>query len=218
VRTALAAWLPLLAVVGATIAISLGGDVTPRMLMQDATTVLEAPFYVGSVSLLGLLLWAAATAVSLLGGLALARDPGWRQFLVASGALSALLTFDDAFLLHDEILPIHLGVSGDLFGVVYLVAMLGLILRFRALLATSNWILLAVALVLFGTSAVVDVLSSRLSESVPSALIVLGEDGTKLVGIGTWLAYLVSATRQAATSLTGATPLSTGSGPGSPPR
>jgi hypothetical protein len=197
VRTTLGVWLPLLVVVGAVIAVSRATDVTPRMLMQDATTVLGGPFYIGSVSLLGVLLWSAATAVCLFGGIALVPDGEWRRLLVWSGLLTALLTFDDAFLFHDEILPIHAGIPGEVFAVVYVVGMLALIVRFRSVIATSNWLLLAVALGLFGVSAVVDVLSSRLSEIVPSAVVTLAEDGPKLLGVGTWLAYFVSAARQA---------------------
>lgn len=210
-RTAVAVWAPLLAVLVAVVAVTQSGSLTPRMLMQDTTTVLDAPFYVGSVSLLGVLLWSAATAICLFGALALATASAWRGFLLWSGVLSAVLTFDDAFLFHDEILPVYGGINGELFGLVYLAGTLALIVRYRAVVAASNWPLLGVALVLFSASAGVDVLSSRLSELVPSGLVTLGEDGPKLLGIGTWLAYYASVARQVVE-------VSTGSAPDSPRR
>lgn len=205
-RTTLGVWLPLLAVVAVVIGLSAATDITPRMLMQDTTTVLDAPFYIGSVSLLGLLLWSAATAVCLFVGLALVQEGEWRRLLVWAGLLSALLAFDDAFLFHDEVVPIHAGIPGELVGIAYVVGTLALVVRFRSVIARSNWVLLAVALGLFGVSAAIDVLSSRLSEVVPSGAVTLAEDGPKLLGIGTWLAYFVSAARQAATASTGSAP------------
>jgi hypothetical protein len=196
-RMLLAGWLPGLLLIGAAVIISISSDVTLRMLMQDTTTVLLAPFYIGGLSLLGIILWSICVAICLFAALATSIDAEWRRFLLAAGVLSAVLLFDDAYLLHDEILPIHLGIPGELFGVLYLVAIVALVIRFRALIATSNYLIFGAALVLFSAAAAIDVASTVLSEMVPSNAVVLGEDGTKLLGIVAWLAYFASAGRQA---------------------
>ncbi len=196
--TALLVWLPLLAVVSLAMLITANTDITMRQMTQDPTTVLEGPFYVGAISNLGNVLWAAAVALCLFAarGLRGVVPPGWSRFLLVSGAFTALLLVDDMLLVHDEILPRYAGISGDAYGVLYVAGMLGFLVGFRARIRQTNWPVLVVALTFFGISTVVDVGSSRLSDLIPSSVVILIEDTAKLLGIGTWLAYLASVARQ----------------------
>jgi hypothetical protein len=201
-RTVLAVWLPGLLVVGVAVAIALTTDVTLRTLMQDTTTVLGAPFYVGSLSLAGVIGWSAAAGVSLFAA-AIASRPearSTRSLLLAMGILTAVLLVDDAFLIHDEIVPQYLGISGELIGVGYVVVTLAILYLHRAVITYTNYPLLVAALVLLGVSAAVDIASTFLVRVVPTNLVTIGEDGTKLVGIWTWFAYLASVSRQSLAS------------------
>ncbi|MGH2381895.1 MAG: hypothetical protein ACRDG7_11840 [Candidatus Limnocylindria bacterium] len=202
VVTALAIWTPLLVVLGAALLVTSTTEVTVRQLTQDPTTVLDGPFYVGALSNLGNVLWAAAATVCLLTALALRSliDAGWRRFMFVSGLFTAVLLLDDLFLVHDEILPRYAGISGELYGIAYVVGMLAYLGGFRHRIAQTNWPILLAALVCFGISTVVDLGSSRLSEMAAPSIVILVEDGTKLLGIGTWLAYFVSVSRQAIVS------------------
>ncbi|HET9416041.1 MAG TPA: hypothetical protein VFP30_00735 [Candidatus Limnocylindria bacterium] len=196
--TALLVWLPLLAILALAVLITANTDITMRQMTQDPTTVLDGPFYVGAISNLGNVLWAAAVALCLFAasGLPGIVGPGWSRFLLVSGAFTALLLVDDMLLVHDEILPRYAGIGGDAYGVLYVAGMLGFLVGFRARIRQTNWQVLIVALALFGISTVVDVGSSRLSDLIPSSVVILLEDAAKLLGIGTWLAYLASVARQ----------------------
>jgi hypothetical protein len=208
VRTAaMAVWMPGLVLVGLALAVALTSDVTLRTLMQDATTVLNGPFYVGSLSLAGIIGWSLAAGVSLFTALAAPRAlrGQLRSFLLAAGALSAVFLVDDAFLVHDEIVPLYLGISGELIGVAYIIVTAGILYIFRRVIATTNYVLLGAALLLLGMSAAVDIASTSLTAVVPTNVIALGEDGTKLIGIWTWCAYLVSVSRQALDPVRGGT-------------
>ncbi|HEY7464764.1 MAG TPA: hypothetical protein VH987_10090 [Candidatus Limnocylindria bacterium] len=194
-QVALAVWLPGVALLAITTIVSFASNVTVRELTQDATTVLEAPFYIGSISLLGVILWSAAVAVCLFGAFAPGEPDELRRLLLVSGIFTAVLLFDDAFLLHDEILPRYAGISGELYGVAYLVAMVVyLYALWRPIQRTDRAVLFA-ALALFAVSAAADLGSSVLAEALPSPLGLLLEDGAKLLAIETWLAYFVMVSR-----------------------
>jgi hypothetical protein len=198
VVVALAVWLPLAVLLVVALVTTSTTDITLRQLTQDATTVLEGPFYVGILSNIGLLLWSATVTVCLFVGAALGAriDPGWRRFLLVSGGFTGLLLVDDLALLHDDILPNHVGVSGEVYGIGYVVFVLGYLVAYRHRIRRTDWMLLIVALGLFGVSTVVDLASTTLSDRFSTAAVVLVEDGAKLLGIGTWLAYFVSVARQ----------------------
>lgn len=195
--TLLAVWLPGIVLLAVAYLASVSSDVTMRALTQDATTVLGAPFYVGSVSLVGVILWAATAATCLF----VAAIPGGshdlRRLLLVSGILTLVLLADDAFLLHDEILPRYAGISGELYGIAYIMAMVVYLVAMRQLLPRTNYLLLGAALVLFAVSAAADLGSSLLATLLPSPIGLLLEDGTKLLAIGGWLAYFVSVGRAA---------------------
>lgn len=196
--TALAVWGPLIVVLAAALVVTMVTEVSVRQLTQDPTTVLGAPFYIGLLSNLGNVLWASAAAICLLPPLALRSiiASEWTRFLLASGLFTAVLLVDDIMLVHDEILPRYAGISGELYGILYVVAMLGYLVAFRRALMRTNYVLLAAALTCFGVSTLVDLGSSRLSEIIASSIVIFVEDGAKFLGIGTWLAYFVSVVRQ----------------------
>ena len=197
--TLLWVWLPGLLLLGLALWVALASEITLRLLMQDATTVLGAPFYIGSLSMAGIIGWSLAVGVSIFTAIAStghAPRP-WRSFLLAMGGLTALLLVDDAYLLHDEIVPQYVGVRGELVGIAYVILTVFILYRFRNVVRQSNYILLGAALTLLGVSAAVDVGSSALSDVLAGNAIFLGEDGTKLIGTWTWLAYLASVSRQA---------------------
>jgi hypothetical protein len=193
-RTAVFAWLPLSVLLLIALVFSLATDVNMRQLTQDPSTVLEAPFYTGALSNIGNALWAATVCVCLFTALGLGAriPPAARRFLVVSGVFTAVLLFDDQLLLHDEILPRYAGISGEVYGVLYVLATVAYVYAFRAFIAGTNYLLIGASLALFGVSIAVDLGSSTLSEMVPAALVILVEDGAKFLAIATWLAYFIS--------------------------
>jgi len=190
-------WLPVLSLLGGIRIMSAYTDISIRQLTQDPTTVLEAPFYIGFVSNIGVLLWAAAAAICLFIPIFLPRFVSypWRFFLLASGLLTGLLLFDDFFLLHDEILPLYFGISGKVYGIGYVLLIVLYLFRFQPLIRRSKYGLLLIALGFFAFSATVDVLHSLVDNELDKSQLLLLEDGAKLMGITHWLAYFASVAR-----------------------
>jgi hypothetical protein len=162
------------------------GGVGVDFLLRDPAAVAKLPFYVGLLSNLGVLLWAAAAGMLGLTCLAVRAREGWGReaaFFAGLGGLTALLAADDLFMLHEDayrrVLPgpehVVLGLEMLLLG--------AFVARFRARIASTAWLPLAAALGLLGLSAGVDLL-----ESVLAAPLLL-EDGAKLVGIAAWAYY-----------------------------
>jgi hypothetical protein len=154
---------------------------------RDPVAVVEAPFYVGFLSNVGVLLWTGVAAACLVAGEVLrrVREPQAR-LLLAAGALSAVLALDDLFRGH-EVLNERLGVPQPLLPALYAAAIALLCARNLQLLRRTEWKLLAAALALFGTSAAIDGLLDPGRTTALEAL----EDVVKLFGIATWAAYFV---------------------------
>jgi hypothetical protein len=154
---------------------------------RDPVAVVEAPFYVGFLSNVGVLLWTGTAAACLVAGEVLRRLRGPRaRLLLSAGALSAVLALDDLFRGH-ELLNERFGVPQPLLPALYAAAIVLLCVRNLELLRRTEWKLLAAALALFGTSAAIDGLANPGHTSALEAL----EDVLKLFGIATWAAYFV---------------------------
>lgn len=142
------------------------------------------PAYLGLLSQAGILVWAAGAAVCLLAGTVLRGTPDGR-FMLGAGILSIVLCVDDAFLLHDEVLPL-VGIPE---GVIY-AAYLGMIVlffaAFRRAIFRSGYGVLLLALAFLGLSVICD------AWGLPWLDPYLLEDGAKFAGIALWTGYLFS--------------------------
>ena len=164
--------------------------VDPRWLYLDTQTVGELSgdcchIYDGAFSTLGIMIWASSAAIAIFAA--------WHGFLVGrkktmrvalySAFVSALLALDDAYLLHEVVMP-KLGVPQMLFvGMLGSVVLLYLWLSYRSFQAKSAW-LIVVSLMAFATSVGID----QIVHSIDSHWVVL-EDGTKLLGIVCWFLF-----------------------------
>lgn len=177
-------------------AVALQPWVDPADLLRDPLAVAElkgaacCKVYYGAVSNLGVLLWMGGAAVCLFAAavvLANGSRPRTAVFLAAAGLLTGFLTVDDLFLVHENVLPafgvpelVTYGAYGAL-GLVYLAV------SWRQIIG-HNVLLLAAAVVLLGTSVVID----WFFHSDHPLRIVL-EDGAKLTGICAWVGFHVTA-------------------------
>lgn len=178
-------------------------DMGVALFLRDLVSIKEdLPFYAGAVSQLGGLLWAAALTVCLLTRtlLGLRPRPGdssrSRRFLLLASLLTAILMLDDVYLLHERA-AIELFGFGD--NVIYpIYALLGILLvvvSWREILS-SEYLILMLALFLFGFSIFVDRLQGELywRFDVPyvwDQIRMVLEDGSKFTGVATWLLYFV---------------------------
>lgn len=196
-QTPFRAIAPLLVPAMLLVAVFVQPWIAPADLLRDPIAVAElkngdcCSFYYGAVSNLGVLIWAVAAAVSLFSGLIVASRSGWKSpsatVLIGGGLLTAVLTVDDLFLIHENALgyfsipqPLIFGAYGAV-GLMYLAAVWRQLLFLKPLL-------FVVAVVLLGTSVTID----SLFHSEHALRIVL-EDGAKLVGITAWAMFFVTA-------------------------
>lgn len=168
------------ALIGLVLYIHHTKDVPLGTLTRDPLS--GKPAYLGLLSQAGILLWAAGAAVSFLGAWLLPwRDAG--RFMLSAGVLTTMLCIDDAFLLHDEVLPL-VGVPEELIYAVYLGLLLGFLLLFARRILKTGYPLLGLALAFLGISVVAD------AWGLPWLDPYLIEDGAKFIGITMWSAYL----------------------------
>ena len=166
---------------GAVVFGRLVGGIRIDHLTRDPASLTHSSVYLGFLSTVGLLFWAAAAAVCILGASLVS---GSRlqsrlvRFLRASAFLTLVLLLDDAFLVHERVLPRYAGVPQRLVYLVYVLLLVVYLVRFRAVIFETDYFLLGLALILFGFSIVSDLIWD-------SPL----EDGTKFAGIVTWTVY-----------------------------
>lgn len=164
-------------------------------LTRDPATLGGLHPLMGSVSMLGIILWAAAAAVSLLAALHLVRrGAAGAGFYVASGALSAWLMFDDAFLFHEVLAPDHLGISNEVVLAGLALATAAWLGIYRAAILKAGPFFLILALGFFALSLGVDAVADNAAgDSEDVSWRIFLEDGPKWMGITCWLAFHVNA-------------------------
>jgi len=145
-------------------------------LVRDPVTADVRYWYTGFVSVLGVMAWAGVSAACLV--LSLAAVPE-RRALLLLGVLTAALAADDAFLLHEVVLPTQLGVPELLPIALYALAALGVL----ALLHRSGRWDLQLSFVLAGAclagSILVDLVVPFDSANTRVTVV---EDGLKVLG------------------------------------
>lgn len=165
-----------------------------ELLMRDTVSIVEVPPYVGALSHLGVLLWCSTAAIALFGGSFLWARRGrdrMAEWLVGGGLLSLLLMGDDLFTVH-EVIAYYAGLPDSLVIAVYGGVAVAYFAAYRRTAAETDVLLLGVALLLLGTSILVDLINpkdSALLYAVVGDRYHLVEDGPKLLGIAVWLAY-----------------------------
>ncbi len=199
-RLALLVYLPTLSMLAALTVISLVADIPLQRFFTDPVSEFGAPMYIGLVSNIGVVLWASGASACLLGALVLWGKPGNREqtrFLLSAALVTGLLTLDDLFLLHEEILPERLGIPEPAVMGLYAILLGWFIVRFRRSILGSDYLLLIAAGTFFAASVLVDLFVDGeflLGDLAGRRLI---EDGLKLLGIVGWSTYLWRSSMQA---------------------
>jgi hypothetical protein len=164
---------------------------------RDITAIGHLPFFAGLVSQLGGLLWSAALAICLFTYVLLnQRGPetrSARRFLLQAALLTGILLLDDYFQLHEDIGPNYLGISQKLVILFYgIFALFFLFFNLNEILG-SEYLLLGLALAMFGLSILIDGTHPEKIEPfkriINNQLSTFIEDGFKFVGVATWLTY-----------------------------
>jgi len=167
------------ALIGLVLHIHATAEVSMGTLTRDPLS--GKPAYLGLLSQMGILVWAASAATCLLAAGVLRGAPESR-FLFGAGILSLVLCLDDAFLLHDEVLPL-VGVPEELIYAGHLGIVLVFLVAFRRQILRAHYPVLLLALGLLGVSVVCD------AWGLPWLDPYLLEDGAKFAGITMWTAF-----------------------------
>lgn len=177
--TALSAFL-----IGAVLHMHYRWGVPMGTLTQDP--LFHRPVYLGFLSQVGILLWAAAAAVCFIVAIVLRARGGARNeqaFFWSAGWLTTLLGIDDAFMLHDVVLPDQLGVPESIVYALYAGAVLAFVAVFFRRLLASEYATIVIAFAFFALSILADV------RELPGLDPFLLEDGAKAIGIVAWVTY-----------------------------
>jgi len=157
-------------------------------LTRDPTAIMGAPFYIGLFSQIGIFFWSAAAAICMFSAKVISNRPNsfrLKRFLFISGLLTLLLGLDDIFLLHESVFP-YLGIHEKVVYATYAGLVLFYLIRFYPTILNTKYIFLVMALVFFALSVIFD------KTSIPGIDPYLLEDGAKMFGIVSWLAYFFS--------------------------
>ena len=197
----LAIYIPTLVALVALVIVHLVTDIPIRYFMIDPVTEFAAPMYLGFFSNLGVLQWCSTAAVCLFGGWLLFKNGQQREaalFLLCSGIVTALLMFDDLFLLHEEVLPDHFFVPQMVVFAAYGTLIIGYFWRFRKMILSTEYTVLLMALGFFALSVFVDLFVTPEEFYIVAGFLGrhLIEDGLKLFGIVSWATYLIRVSLQ----------------------
>jgi len=171
------------------------GDVPMHYLTRDIATLAGVHPFFGVMSNLGLMLWAAAAAVSLLTVLVLMKSGESNpKFFLASGVLSLWLLFDDAFLFHEELGPKHLGIMTELALAALAAGVMAWLAVFRREILAGGPFFLVLALGMFALSLGFDFAADFFpAEETDESWRIFYEDAPKWLGIVFWLAFHINA-------------------------
>ena len=172
-------------------------DIPIAKLTRDITAIGSIPAYAGFLSQIGLFCWAAAAMLCFFSATIIENHRSHqqiRQFLLASMFLTLVLGLDDAFLLHETVLP-SLGIPEKVTYASYGGLMIFYLFRFHRLIFKMGYPLITLALIFFGLSYTLDFVLDIAYLSAPIPLLASGrlsyllEDGAKFTGIISWLVY-----------------------------
>jgi hypothetical protein len=171
-------------------------DVSLVDLLRDPSAVPDSPWWSGSISLVGLLLWGGAAGMLLLVGLVLrdAGEPARARFYLTSAAVVGWFALDDALLVHEEVLTEEAPLPLLLVLVLYGALAAWWALRFRRELARDGR-LLAIVAGSFAASVLLDNANELPGVDVGYRAGVV-EDYAKYVGLVALLVWALTVTRR----------------------
>lgn len=172
--------------------------------MREPQMVAHLPFYVGMISTLGCFLWAGAAAICFFGWAVLRQYPDERRFsllLLCIGILTTHLLLDDMFTFHESLYPYYFGWREETTYAIYALAAIAGVIAFRKTIIKTDYLLLFLALGFLVLKLVVEECDEHPQrifgqwapyfnpENIFGPWRIMIEDGLKLFGIVSWLAY-----------------------------
>jgi len=163
-------------------------------LFDDPANIVGSSPFLGVISMLGLFGWAAAAGVAFL-TYAVIRNDGpalLRRFFFSAGVFTLFLLVDDAFMLHEQVLPAGFGIRERYIKAAYLLMAGTFGFVFMKVLVGHSLVLLLAAGAFFGSSFFFDnpTVLTALGFFHTDFVLYVMEDGSKFTGIVLWLTWL----------------------------
>jgi hypothetical protein len=153
---------------------------------KDPTALMNAPFYLGFFSNVGIMIWAGAAMINFFVAYRIKDDSKQRHnflFILFSAFITLMMTLDDLFQLHEFVFPNYFSISDNAVYLTYMNIFLLYFIYFRKRLLESEFAILGLAFFFLGLSTIIDVLPLPIPKDT------FLEDAIKLFGIVTWFIY-----------------------------
>lgn len=191
-------WMPL-ALAAAFLALVLlvvaGRGIDPATVMRDFAATAKVHPLTGLMSAMGVLLWCAAAAVCTFAAVACQEraDRQGAAFFASAALLSAYLTIDDMFMIHDYLAPTYLHIRSKAVTLGIALTTVAFVIVWARFLLKSRVTMFALAAVLLASSLLVDEVIEPLVSAYIGPWRIALEDGFKFLGAACWLAYFSEA-------------------------
>ena len=181
----LLSWLGILIALLSAVFLSTIKGVPLDTFTKDPLSVSHAPFYFGFFSNLGIMFWSASimTCWFVAYRVFYTGTKSDFYFMVWSGIITLIMTVDDLFQLHEEVLPQYFAISENMVYITYLNIYIVYFIRFRKKILKSEFITLIMAFGFLGISTVIDFLPLPIPKDT------FLEDALKLFGTVSWFVY-----------------------------
>ena len=182
----LISWLITLLMLMMAIYICTVKDVPLDTLTKDPTAIMNAPFYLGFFSNLGIIIWSGGwlsclfTAYRIKG---IEEQEENFYFMLFAGLITLLMTFDDLYQIHEVVFPHYFSIPENAVVLTYFNIYLIFLIRFRKCILNSDFIAFGMAFVFFGLS----VLIKHAHLPIPQDTFM--KDAFKLFGVVCWFIY-----------------------------
>lgn len=170
----------------AAILLSTVKNISLDALTKDPTAIMDAPFYLGVFSNIGIMFWSAAAALCFFTASRLSNNRIAQSsfiFMLFSGLITLMLGLDDLFLFHETVAPKYLSISKNTVFLTYANFILIYVVYFRKQILNTDYLVLILAFVFIGLSAI----SKTVPLPIPKDTFL--EDSLKLFGIVSWFTY-----------------------------
>lgn len=155
-------------------------------LTKDPTAIMNAPFYLGFFSNLGIIIWSGGWLSCMFTAYRI-RSVEEREedfyFMLFGGLITLLMTFDDLYQFHELVFPKYFSIPENAVLVTYFNLYFIYLYRFRKSILNTDFIAFAMAFVFLGLS----VLIKHAHLPIPQDTFM--KDAFKLFGIVSWFIY-----------------------------
>jgi len=177
-----------LVVLSVIIMIGMKYNVQLNHFTKDPVQIMNAPFYLGLFSNIGILFWCGSAVICFFSKSFMppkTENRIMRMFLLFSGLITMLLMLDDLFLFHEVMFPEYFGIPQKGVFVIYSNILLLYALLFREIIFKTDYLILGLAFFLIGGSTFVKQIPMPIPEDT------FLEDAVKLFGIICWFTYFL---------------------------